>query len=95
MRTIGTNDGRFGVAMELEKKNAWRDGLNADKIFTDSRRDKETNTTDGGARCVLGCRRSNELVGACIMILNGDIGMEEAMFLDGNNINFGGFGTMG
>ena len=30
-----------------------------------------------------------------IMILNGDIGMEEAMFLDSNNINFGGFGTMG
>ena len=67
-----------------------RDGLNTDKIFTE-----EANTTNGEARSILGCRRSNELVGACIMILNGNIRMEEAMFLDGNNINFGGFGTMG
>ena len=88
-------DGRFGVAMELKKKNTWRDGLNTNKIFTDSRRDKESNTTDGGARSILGCRRSNQLVGACIETLNGDIRMEEAMFLDGNYINFGGYGTMG
>ena len=52
--TIGTDDGRFWVALELEKNNAWRND-STDKILTNSRRDKEANTTNGGARRILGC----------------------------------------